>query len=224
MARLIKRYGNRKMYDTHASRYVTLDNIAELVRGGADVRIADNDTGEDLTAVTFAQIIFEEEKRQNGLLGLPLLRRLIQQGGAALQEILGSVDRGRDALDSVRELAEKGMKQFAHSAGRQPGEPRDAEPADSSARRGLLTEIPELLQRQIEQLQHRIDAQVRSSLERVAAHPTVQHELRRIEQSIKGLEHQLSRLRSASRPRRAAKKRRPVRSKRSRDDHRAPPR
>ena len=208
MPRLIKRYGNRKMYDTQASRYVTLDNIAELVRGGEDIRIADNDTGEDLTAVTFAQIIFEEEKRQNGLLGLPLLRRLIQQGGAALQEIFGGVDRGREALGSVRELAEKSMKQFAHGTGMQADERQEAEPPDGSARRGLLVEIPELLQRQIEQLQHRVDAQVRHSLERVAAHPTVQHELRRIEHSIKSLERQLSRLRSTPRPRRAAKKRR----------------
>ena len=64
MTRLIKRYGNRKMYDTQASRYVTLDGVAELVRGGDDLRIIDNDSGEDLTAVTFAQIIFEEEKKK----------------------------------------------------------------------------------------------------------------------------------------------------------------
>ena len=59
MARLIKRYGNRKMYDTKASRYVTLDGVTELVRAGEDLRIIDNDSGEDLTAVTFAQIIYE---------------------------------------------------------------------------------------------------------------------------------------------------------------------
>ena len=92
MTRLIKRYGNRKMYDTQESRYVTLDNVAELVRGGEDLRIVDNESGEDLTAVTFAQVIFEEAKRKNGLLGLPVLRRLIQHGGAAVQEILSSVD------------------------------------------------------------------------------------------------------------------------------------
>ncbi len=194
MTRLIKRYGNRKMYDTQESRYVTLDNIAELVRGGEDLRIVDNESGEDLTAVTFAQVIFEEAKRTNGFLGLPVLRRLIQQGGAAVQEILSSVDRGgREALGNVRELAEKGVKQLVQGA--EARHARAPEPAAPLAGRGLLDEILDIPQKQIEQLQHRIDLQVRNSLERVTAHPVVQHELRRIERSIKSLEQQLTRLR-----------------------------
>jgi len=191
MARLIKRYGNRKMYDTRESRYVTLDNIAELVRAGDDLRIVDNDSGEDLTAVTFAQVIFEEAKRSDGFLGLGVLRRIIQQGGAAVQEILTSVDRGREALGNVRELAEKGVKQLVHG-----GEVRHERGAESGAHgRRLLDEILDIPQKQIEQLQQRIDAQVRTSLERVTAHPVVQHELQRIERSIQSLERQLSRLR-----------------------------
>lgn len=192
MTRLIKRYGNRKMYDTLESRYVTLDNVAELVRGGEDLRIVDNETGEDLTAVTFAQVIFEEAKRKNGVLGLPVLRRIIQHGGAAVQEILSSVDRGREALGSVRDLAEKGVKQLVQGA---EGRHARAPDAVGHAGRGLLDEILDIPQKQIEQLQHRIDIQVRNSLERVTAHPVVQHELRRIERSIKSLERQLTRLR-----------------------------
>jgi polyhydroxyalkanoate synthesis repressor PhaR len=192
MTRLIKRYGNRKMYDTQESRYVTLDNVAELVRGGDDLRIVDNESGEDLTAVVFAQVIFEEAKRKDGILGLPVLRRIIQQGGAAVQEILSSVDRGREALGNVRDFAEKGMKQLV-----QGGEGRHGHLPDpaSHAGRGLFDEILDIPQRQLEQLQHRIDLQVRNSLERVTAHPVVQHELHRIEDSIKSLERQLARLR-----------------------------
>jgi len=191
MTRLIKRYGNRKMYDTQASRYVTLDGVAELVRAGDDLRIIDNDSGEDLTAVTFAQIIFEEEKRENGLLGLPALRWIIQQGGEALQDLLSSVDRGREALGNVRELAEKRMKQLTHP----PATPAAARARGRAHGRGLLNEILELPQKQLEQLQQRIDAQVRASLERVTGHPAFQNELRRIERNIKGLERQLGRLR-----------------------------
>jgi polyhydroxyalkanoate synthesis repressor PhaR len=187
MARVIKRYGNRKMYDPQTSRYVTLDGIAELVRAGEDLRIIDNENGEDLTALTFAQIIFEEEKRKSGVLGLPVLRWIIQQGGATLQEILTSVDRGREALGNVRELAEKGVRQLVQGG--------DRHTADGPARRRLLNDILELPQKQIEQLQHRIDAQVRASLERVTSHPAFQSELRRIEHSIKNLERQLTRLR-----------------------------
>ena len=64
--RLIKRYGNRKLYDVEASRYVTLDAIRALVQGGEDVRVVDNDSGEDLTRLTLAQIIYEAEKKTNG--------------------------------------------------------------------------------------------------------------------------------------------------------------
>ena len=198
MVRLIKRYGNRKMYDTQASRYVTLDAVAGLVRAGEDLRIIDNVTGEDLTAVTFAQIILEEAKRRNGVLGLPVLRWIIQQGGEALHEILTGVDRGREALDSVRELAEKRVRQLAHAAEggtsrRTGGAAKGRGPV--SGGRGLLSDILELPQKPLEQLQHRIDAQVRASLERVTTHPAVQAELRRIERSIRGLERQLGRLR-----------------------------
>jgi polyhydroxyalkanoate synthesis repressor PhaR len=198
MDRLIKRYGNRKMYDTRASRYVTLDGIAALVRRGADLRIIDNDTGEDLTALIFAQIIFEEEKRKNGLLELPVLRWIIQRGGATVQEVLNQVDRGREAFVNVRDLAEKGVKQLLQ--GNEPGttEVRGVRrrTPDAAARR-LLEELLEAPQKQLEQLQHRIDAQVRASIERFTAHPAIQNELRRIEASVRSLERQLHRLRQS---------------------------
>jgi polyhydroxyalkanoate synthesis repressor PhaR len=208
MDRLIKRYANRKMYDTRASRYVTLDGVAALVRRGADLRIIDNDTGEDLTALIFAQIIFEEEKRKNGLLELPVLRWIIQRGGATVQEVLSQVDRGREAFVNVRDLAEKGMKQLLQ--GNEPGaaEVRGVRrrTPDAAARR-LLEEILEAPQKQLEQLQHRIDAQVRASIERFTARPAIQNELRRIEASVKTLERQLHRLRqSTARKRRRTKR------------------
>ena len=61
--RTIKRYSNRKLYDTEAKQYVTLEGIADLVREGIDVEVIDKETGEDLTAVTLSQIIFEQQKR-----------------------------------------------------------------------------------------------------------------------------------------------------------------
>lgn len=197
MERLIKRYANRKMYDTRASRYVTLDGIADLVRSGDELHIVDNDTGEDLTALIFAQIIFEEEKRKSGLLELPVLRWIIQRGGATVQEILDGVDRGREALENMREMAEKGVKQLFHAAAPERSRPDGRKPRakPAPARHGLIEEILEGPQRQLEQLQHRIDTQVRASLERLTAHPAIQKELRRIEASLKSVERQLSQLR-----------------------------
>jgi polyhydroxyalkanoate synthesis repressor PhaR len=62
--RTIKRYSNRKLYDTEEKKYITLEGIADLIRSGADIEVVENDTGEDLTAVTFAQIIYEEQKQK----------------------------------------------------------------------------------------------------------------------------------------------------------------
>ena len=81
MARTIKRYANRKLYDTVASKYVTLNGIADLVRGGEDVQIIDNTTKEDLTALTLAQILYEGERAERRL--DPGAAR-VQEGGAEI--------------------------------------------------------------------------------------------------------------------------------------------
>lgn len=80
-ARIIKRYANRKLYDTQHSRYVTLDQISEMIRAGDEVKIVDNKSKEDLTSVTLAQIIFEEEKKQRSFMPLGAMRNIIQNGG-----------------------------------------------------------------------------------------------------------------------------------------------
>src|SRR5213595_1142961 len=84
--RIIKRYANRKLYDTEHSRYVTLDQISEMIRAGDEVKIVDNKTKEDLTSVTLAQIIFEEEKKQRSFLPLTAMRNIIQNGGEWIAE------------------------------------------------------------------------------------------------------------------------------------------
>jgi polyhydroxyalkanoate synthesis repressor PhaR len=92
-SRVIKRYANRKLYDTRDSKYVTLLQIAQFVRDGEDVRIIDNTTKEDLTNVTLAQIIYEEEKnaadsKQATTASVGTLRQLIQQSGERLMTTL----------------------------------------------------------------------------------------------------------------------------------------
>jgi polyhydroxyalkanoate synthesis repressor PhaR len=86
---VVKRYPNRKLYNTEAKRYVTLDGIADLIREGEEIQILDHNNGEDLTAVTLSQIIYEQEKKEGGFLPRPLLTGLIQSGG----QTLGSLRR-----------------------------------------------------------------------------------------------------------------------------------
>ncbi len=103
--RIIKRYANRKLYDTEHSRYVTLDQISEMIRNGDDVKIIDNKSKEDLTTVTLAQIIFEEEKKQRSFLPLAAMRNIIQSGGewfAEAQRKVQSILPGRKRDDGVQ--------------------------------------------------------------------------------------------------------------------------
>ena len=79
MARIIKRYSNRKLYDTQDSHYVTLAKVAEIIRGGEEIQVLANETRQDLTAATMAKIIFEEEK-QRPKLPVEELRRIIRSG------------------------------------------------------------------------------------------------------------------------------------------------
>ncbi len=85
---LIKKYANRKLYDTRTSHYVTLDDIADLVREGHSIQVVDRDTGQDLTQVILSQIVLSEEKRGPA--------RLMDAGADALH------DRGQALLDYVR--------------------------------------------------------------------------------------------------------------------------
>lgn len=90
---VIKRYPNRKLYNTESKQYVTLEEISNLIREGTEVRVVDHASGEDLTAVTLTQIIFELEKKQSGFLPRTILSGLIQAGGeriGALQRTLAS--------------------------------------------------------------------------------------------------------------------------------------
>ena len=85
---LIKKYANRKLYDTQMSRYITLEGIADLVRDGHEIKVVDRDTSQDLTQVILSQIVLSEEKRGPA--------RLVDAGADAIHE------RGQALLDYVR--------------------------------------------------------------------------------------------------------------------------
>src|SRR6476659_8611646 len=119
--KVIKRYTNRKLYDTVESRYVTLDEIAGMIKEGVEVQIVDNRTKEDLTSVTLAQIIFEEEKKQNQM-PLAVLREIIRRPGESLTGFIQKEVTPRVA--SIREEAEHRLDKLLG---------REAGPAGGSA-------------------------------------------------------------------------------------------
>lgn len=84
---IIKRYRNRKLYNTQSKCYITLGEIEELVKKQEEVKIIDNITGNDITTITLSQIIFELEKNRAGFLPSNLLLSLVQSGGKRIEEI-----------------------------------------------------------------------------------------------------------------------------------------
>ncbi len=88
---IIKRYRNRKLYNTRSKRYITLEQIEGLIKGQEDIKIIDNASGEDITAATLSQIIFELEKNQSSFLPLNLLVSLVRSGGYRIDELRRNV-------------------------------------------------------------------------------------------------------------------------------------
>lgn len=99
----IKRYPNRKLYDTEAKRYVTLEQIAQMIRKGAEVSVVDHETGDDLTSLTLSQIILEMEKRQSGFLPQSLMTSLIRTGGDTLEYLLRQMQNSLPAGAGILE-------------------------------------------------------------------------------------------------------------------------
>src|SRR5215470_4976620 len=110
MTVLIKRYANRKLYNTETSRYITLRGIAELIEADEDVRVIDNETGEDITSVTLSQILVDSE-RESRSVPKTLLSDLIQRGGDALY---GALRRGVDDASEGLEELQRNVRRLIH--------------------------------------------------------------------------------------------------------------
>jgi polyhydroxyalkanoate synthesis repressor PhaR len=103
----IKRYPNRKLYDTEAKRYVSLEGVAELIRQGQDVCVLEHTTGEDITSLILVQIVAERERRYGSGLPTSLLAGLIQAGEQTLSAVRRGVTDSLRALDFLRQVDEE---------------------------------------------------------------------------------------------------------------------
>jgi polyhydroxyalkanoate synthesis repressor PhaR len=190
--RIIKRYANRKLYDTEHSRYVTLDQISEMIRAGDDVKIVDNKTKEDLTTVTLAQIIFEEEKKQRSFLPLGAMRNIIQSGGewfAEAQRRVQSILPGKRGEHHDEALAD-------HADGQEPHEEDEAAAKKRSL--AVLREWVDQSKHRLDEWQRQVDGKIRGALEGIqhSINPWagVQKDVRSLADRIAELESKLSEL------------------------------
>lgn len=168
--KVIKRYANRKLYDTERSCYVTLEEISQMIKEGDDVRVVDNKTKDDLTAVTLAQIIVEEEKKVQKM-PLKLLRSIIQSGNEAFT---GSVGKIKDDVERRIEALWKREKPEGREADKSeassPGATSDVHPEhDEATRQGVVQEFVSSTTEAFETWQRRIDERVKESFARSPA-------------------------------------------------------
>jgi polyhydroxyalkanoate synthesis repressor PhaR len=117
MAYVIKRYSNRKLYDTQESRYVTLEEIEEMIRGGKEISVVDASTGEDLTSVTLAQIILENERNRRAALPSAFLHQLIKHGEAWQDFVQRSMRSSLEGLVSSQREMDRVFRDWAARAG-----------------------------------------------------------------------------------------------------------
>lgn len=202
--KVIKRYTNRKLYDTVESRYVTLDEIAAMIKEGVEVRIVDNRTKEDLTSVTLAQIIFEEEKKKNQM-PLSVLREIIRHPGESISGFIQKEVTPRVA--SIREEAESRLDKLLRRDDKAPSAEEAAgaagaagaeDPAAQQAAGGGSISPAELLkasQRAFEDWQKKIDDRVRHVVENLTGNlPAMGRDMQTLTQRLEELEKKLDEL------------------------------
>lgn len=176
--RVVKRYANRKLYDTQRSRYVTLEQIAEMIRSGEDVKIVDNNSKEDLTAITLTQIIFEEEKKQS-FLPLSALRNIIQSGASNVSQI------ATQAGERMRGIFKRDKDDAEGTGG-------DAAPtADEAAGSHPIREFLERSQQTFEDWQKKVDERIRTAVESLSPLSGIEKEMRALGQRVAELEKRL---------------------------------
>jgi polyhydroxyalkanoate synthesis repressor PhaR len=173
--RVIKRYANRKLYDTQRSRYVTLDQIAEMIRAGEDVKIVDNNSKEDLTALTLTQILFEEEKKGR-FLPLAALRNIIQSGGQSISTL------ATQAGEKVRAVFRRDGKEEELALVEEPAKEEEA---------SGVKQIFERSQQTFDEWQKKVDERIQKVVEALSPFSGVEKELRSLRERIAELEKRL---------------------------------
>ena len=182
--RIIKRYSNRKLYDTKGSSYVTLLQIAEMIREGEDVQIIDNATKEDKTDVTLALIISEELRTKPRGIPLSTLKALIRNKGERILTQLREGPIGKLMPVPGKEGDESGSGVTgAGSVSSIPPSREEDEMSQSKEGKGLRATL--------EQWQSTIDERIRAVLPNFAAFRDLEQEVKRLSERLESLEKNL---------------------------------
>jgi len=186
--RVIKRYSNRKLYDLKESRYVTLQEVAEFLQAGDEVQILDNKTGEDITSVTLAQILYEQEKLNRSNLPLSTLKGIVRSSGEILHKKLANVtalaDEAEKKMASFKEQAERKVEKMGEDA-------RSVVVGVSQATQSALDELTKAVDDRFKQL---IGFPILGASQKEVEPTTISDRLVGLEKRIKELEARIAEL------------------------------
>lgn len=196
--RVIKRYSNRKLYDTKDSRYVTLLQIAEMVRSGGDVQIIDNNSKDDLTEVTLAQIILEQKKANNRTVPLQTLKDLIHQRTEKVLSDLREGPIGR-LIPGTKSDPPPGTKEGGAEAPVVVQAPaaeaaKEAATKDASGSSAPKARFVDQAKGTLEDVEAKIDERVRTIAMNLFPWLELQEEVKRLSTRVTELEEKLSKL------------------------------
>jgi polyhydroxyalkanoate synthesis repressor PhaR len=158
MGYVIKRYSNRKLYDTQESRYVTLEEIEEMIRAGREISVVDAATGEDLTSVTLAQIILESERNRRAALPSAFLHQLLKYGDTWQDFVQKSMKASLEGIVGSQREMDRVFREWAARAGWAAApSPRNDRRDDAPAGAGDLRDEVDLLRQKVKALEERLE-------------------------------------------------------------------
>ena len=180
--RTIKKYQNRKLYDTKDSCYITLDEIAKLIKKGEDVTVIDNKTKNDVTSIILTQILVDQEKHQKSILPLTMLKNIIRDGRGSLFDFIQRyVIMG---LNSSKEVQDEATRYLDRLVSR--GELTKTEG------KSVLKELEDKNSQSYEELKKEIDEVVTKTLKDIAYLPSLESNINEIYSKLEGIESKIT--------------------------------
>jgi len=181
-ARVIKKYQNRKLYDLSDSRYVTLADIAEMIRRDEDVVVIDNETKEEVTVLILTQILYDQEKNHKTMLPISILRSIIQAENGSIYDFMHKyIVSGYDSSGATRVEATRYIDRLTQKGILTKGESKS-----------LIGDLDEVSSRGLDALQGRINHKIETSLKNTTKFGDLQTTVTKLHDRINELEHKLS--------------------------------
>ncbi len=179
--RIIKKYQNRKLYDTKTSCYVTLDDIARLIKTGEEVKVVDNQTKGDVTAIILTQILYDQEKYKKSIMPITMLKNMVQSGSGSVYEFMQKyVTQSVSNIHNAKVEAERYIERLVAQ-----GELSKIEG------KNLAKDLIHSAQRGVDEIQNKIDERIKTTLTKMKKVTDLQTNISHLHKKLDNIERRL---------------------------------